>query len=41
MTHPHQNPAAPSPYLSLRQAVRPAIFAQRLLASDIVYSDSF
>jgi hypothetical protein len=34
MTHPNQDPAAPSPYLSLRQAVRPAIFAQRLLASD-------
>jgi hypothetical protein len=35
MQQPAVQPAAPaSPYLRLRQAVRPAIFAQRLLAGD-------
>ena len=35
MQQPAVQPATPaSPYLRLRQAVRPAIFAQRLLAGD-------
>ncbi|MGD0246417.1 MAG: hypothetical protein ABSB59_39650 [Streptosporangiaceae bacterium] len=34
MTEPAVTEPAPSPYLSLRQAVRPAIFAHRLLAGD-------
>ena len=34
MTEPRMTEPAASPYLSLRQAVRPAIFAHRLLAGD-------